>query len=595
MKSTRPDRLLRTLLLLTGGLFTFCQASAQNLYVGSNSSGNSTNFTSGTNSYFNTFVGYAAGADSNSLSVSNSGTLLDSSGFNLYVGDQGASNSMVIAAGAVVNDTKAYIGNSNSSFNNSVLVTGSGSTWSNFSDLAVGNYGSGNLLVISNGGTVSAVDSTIGFRVASSSNSVIVTGAGSIWSNSGTIAGVGVGLNGDGNSLLVSNGGSVIDTNANIGGSGTASNNSVTVTGSGSTWSNSSTFVVGDSGSGNTVLISGGGAVVDLNGTIAQSGGSNNSVTVTGSGSTWSNTALTVGSVGSGTLTVANGGTVSSSSSIIIASTAGSSGTLNIGSLGTNDTAGSLVTPFIVFGSGTGTLNFNQRDAFTISGHILGGGSVNQLGSGTTILLASNNYSGATLVNGGRLTVETNGAIASGGVTISSGGTLENNGVIGGTTTVNGTLAGNGGSFHTLKFNADSFLNWNIDSFTGTEGTNWDHLSAQSLDLTNVTSVTPVTISIAGTSGMGNGSSVYSFNFLSVTGSVDGFNPANILLNTSNFTLDPALVGGTWSVDTNSIIGGTSLSVMYSVPEPSTYGYLLISALLGVVLRRVLGRSAKSV
>ena len=48
-------------------------ARAQDLHVGSNSSGVTTNFTSGTNAYDNTFVGYDPGADSNTLNVLNTG------------------------------------------------------------------------------------------------------------------------------------------------------------------------------------------------------------------------------------------------------------------------------------------------------------------------------------------------------------------------------------------------------------------------------------------------------------------------------------------------------------------------------------------
>ncbi len=42
---------------------------AQDLYVGSNSSGVTTNFTSGTNAYDHTFVGFGAGANASTLIV----------------------------------------------------------------------------------------------------------------------------------------------------------------------------------------------------------------------------------------------------------------------------------------------------------------------------------------------------------------------------------------------------------------------------------------------------------------------------------------------------------------------------------------------
>ena len=97
-----------------------------------------------------------------------------------------------------------------------------------------------------------------------------------------------------------------------------------------------------------------------------------------------------MGVSGGATLTVANGGEVNLNSTgitlgLTLAEYAGSSGTLNIGRFGTNDAAGTVSTPKIGFGAGTGTINFNQSNSTTINAVISGHGSVNQLGSGTTI------------------------------------------------------------------------------------------------------------------------------------------------------------------------------------------------------------------
>ena len=175
--------------LLTLGLGMV--AHAQDLYVGSNTPNNTTNFFLGTNSYENTYVGNDDGSTNNLLTIGNTGTLLTNLG-ELYVGKYGSSNSMVISSGASVVNSDGYIG-ANSS-NNSVLVTGTGSAWTNSYDLYI--HASGNSLVISSGASVVNQYGYIG--VSSSNNSVLVTGTNSTWTNSGDLLLV---LNGSSNSL----------------------------------------------------------------------------------------------------------------------------------------------------------------------------------------------------------------------------------------------------------------------------------------------------------------------------------------------------------------------------------------------------------
>ena len=76
-------------------------AIAQDLYVGSNSSGDSTNFNSGTHPFDATYIGYDASASNNQITVEGFGTLLSNSG-DLYVGYAGSSNSMVVSNGGIV-------------------------------------------------------------------------------------------------------------------------------------------------------------------------------------------------------------------------------------------------------------------------------------------------------------------------------------------------------------------------------------------------------------------------------------------------------------------------------------------------------------
>jgi autotransporter-associated beta strand protein/T5SS/PEP-CTERM-associated repeat protein len=150
-------------------------------------------------------------------------------------------------------------------------------------------------------------------------------------------------------------------------------------------------------------------------------------VLLTGAGSLWTNSGIvSIGYGSSNSLTVANGGTVAASG-IDIAPSVGSSGTLNIGRFGGSDTAGTIITEGIAFGSGTGTINFNQSDATIIAAAISGEGTLNQLGTGTTTLSGSNTFAGPVSVDAGTLRLDSPSGSAAGSVdsiSVSSGATL---------------------------------------------------------------------------------------------------------------------------------------------------------------------------
>ena len=285
-------------------LYTMPELSAagytnNDLLVGLNSSGVTTNFTSGINSFDNTYVGFTATDSNNTLNVLNPGTLLTNSG-DVYLGYEGSSNSMVISSGGTVADANGYIGFTNTSSNNNVLVTGANSLWTNSGDLFVGYEGSGNSVVISNGGTVAVGSiSYIGGLTSSSNNSVVVTGEGSLWTNASSLS---VGASGSGNTLVITNGGTVANSFGYVGLSSSSSSNSVLVTGAESLWTNGTNLYIGETGSGNAMVISSGGTVANAEGFIGfRTDSSNNSVLVTGPNSLWTNSSyLVVGSGGSG-------------------------------------------------------------------------------------------------------------------------------------------------------------------------------------------------------------------------------------------------------------------------------------------------------
>ena len=257
------------------------------------------------------YVGYGAGANNNSVLVSGSGSLwISTNGF--AVGYGGSYNSLIITnGGVVINTTTGGVGVFSGANNNTALISGSGSVWSNGADFCVGLYGSWNQITINNGGRLLTGDATIGGQTGATNNSVVVTGSGSLWFITNGTGYLNVGESGSGNSLTISAGGQVMDTNGNIGSQTGGNNNSVLVTGSGSTWNNSGNLYVGNNGSGNSLTITNGGQVVDTNGYIGN-WGSTNKVVVTDSGSVWSNSgSLVVGVYGSGnSLIITNGGRV---------------------------------------------------------------------------------------------------------------------------------------------------------------------------------------------------------------------------------------------------------------------------------------------
>jgi T5SS/PEP-CTERM-associated repeat protein len=185
-----------------------------------------------------------------------------------------------------------------------VLVTGPGSVWSNSGTFHLGDWSAGNSLVISNGGQVLYTESHVGGNSDyGSNNSVVVTGLGSVWRNSNTLV---VGNYGAGNSLVISDGGQVFGA-AGILGEMSGDNNSVLVTGPGSVWSNSGALSIGYTSAHNSLVISNGGLVVNGDGYVgAYSNGNSNSVRVV-SGGVWWNSTLRVGTAGWSSLVVSGG------------------------------------------------------------------------------------------------------------------------------------------------------------------------------------------------------------------------------------------------------------------------------------------------
>ncbi len=300
-------------------------------------------------------------------------------------------------AGVLAASAAGHLGFTGDSSNNTVLVTGAGSVWSMSDWIFVGHSGTGNQLTIANSGTVyNAKAAYIGYNDGANNNAVTVTGAGSVWSNSHFVS---AGAFGTGNTLTISNRGTVYSTEGYVGANN--NNNSALVTGVGSAWKNSGDFFMGYYGAGNQLTIADGGALYNSNGRIGvTASGVNNTVLVTGAGSIWSNSNdLIIGNSGAGNqLTISNSGTVFASH-VFVGKEANSTGNqlvISGGNLCATNAAG------------TGTLEVRRGTL------VFNGGTIQ-----TDQLLADNGASSVVNFNAGTLT--TKGALVNNGVAFTVG------------------------------------------------------------------------------------------------------------------------------------------------------------------------------
>lgn len=398
-------------------------------------------------------IGNASGSGG-SVTVEGAGSVWTNSGEMLYVGSAG-SGVLNVLDGGVVSDVNGRVGGTSES-RGEVSVSGAGAHWVNSGQLQIGVAGAGTL-GIRDGGQVSDVGGFIGVY-AGSTGEVAVTGAGSSWVHSEQAL---VGYEGAG-TLSVQDGGQVSGPYGFIG-VHSGSVGEAVVAGPGSGWSNSVCLFVGYEGSG-TLTVRDGGAVSDGGGLIGEFAGSRGKVTVTGAGSSWIHAGeLFVGEQGAAELTVEDGALVKIQAAGGDAALAGFDGSAGILNIGAGGAAGLLDVATVTGGEGNATLNFNHDEAdyaFTNDGTaggraVLIGGTttVNQIGTGTTVLTGAHTYTGATHVNAGTLLVD--GSLGKTATTVSDGGTLGGSGSIGGAVTIadGGTLAP-GSSAGTLTVNS---------------------------------------------------------------------------------------------------------------------------------------------
>ena len=298
-----------------------------------------------------------------------------------------------------------------------------------------------------------------------------------------------------------------------------------------------------------------------------------------------------------------NGGTLASSA-VVGGSSAANWGTFNLdqGVTTTGSDKTSVISAQNVALTQSGGTIFNVASGSTASGiDLLVSGTIADAssvapyttslikqGTGVMQMTGANTFTKATIVSAGTLKIS-GGSLASLTTSIQSGATLVNNGTLAGTTTIQSgaTVAGNNGTFNNLALKQNAFYTWNLSNVTGTAGTGWDELNVGgNLDLTDLSAANQLTIKINSLGVPANFNlytGLYTFDFLSVAGSINGFNASNFAFDTTGFTApDGALNGGSWSVG----VDGNALALTYAVPEPSTYALFGLGALALVIAAR---------
>lgn len=229
----------------------------------------------------------------------------------IVLGHNSRGNQLVVSNGAVVSANLTYV-EDNQGSNHQVIITGPGSLLANQTEFRLGYGGSSNLLLITDGGILADNTAYIGTVLGSGfGNQSIIDGPHSAWTNRSDFY---VGLGSARNQLIVSNGAKLFDAIGFIGYGSGANSNTVVVTGPDSLWTNRSNLYVGWGGQSSQLLITNGGAVISVNSSIAaQSSSVSNQVVVTDPGSLWKTLqTLSIGPAGSGAnqLIVSNSGAV---------------------------------------------------------------------------------------------------------------------------------------------------------------------------------------------------------------------------------------------------------------------------------------------
>lgn len=447
----------RGTLTVDGAGSTWTSNSGVFVGVGANSSGklNITNGGSVLQIHGDGVVG--AGA-SGAATVDGAGSKWANSGATsaIFVGNSGGSGTLSVTNGGNVSDTFGAIGANAAT--GTVTVDGAGSSWTNTSNLNVGQFGNGTL-TITNGGSVSSATAVIGN--GNGANGTVTIGSAGSWTNTGSFV-VGQGGSARLNLNGVAGARGVLQTQSISKGAGTAAINFD----GGILRASPGSFNVNllDGLATGDVTIKAGGAFIDSNGgfvSIRSAMGGDGALTKQGDGTLYlfgTNSYAGGTIVDAGTLAIMDGGTLGAASGALEVA---SGATLDLGN--SAQTVGALSGGGKITGNleGLPSLAVNQSTNTTFSGVIAdgfdtsAGGTVqvglSMRGGGILRLSGVNTYTGETRIYGGG-EIQVDGSIAS-AVTVDSAGALSGAGTVFNAVTLNhnGVLAGQSGQTLTMN------------------------------------------------------------------------------------------------------------------------------------------------